>query len=137
MSISIVIWVKVLLNLSWMFWARLLKVLIDIMILFPRKTNHEHKSSWRLITLIKLYILQVYVTKWINTDYLILLFIILLGTYFYVLWILKIVLITLSWNVLNSMVVFLAFGYCIYFVVCVCVCIHHTHVLCKWKKERI
>jgi hypothetical protein len=135
MSISIVIWVKVLLNLSWMFWARLLKVLIDIMILFPRKTNHEHKSSWRLITLIKLYILQVYVTKWINTDCLILLFIILLGNYFYVLWILKIVLITLSWNVLNSMVVFLAFGYCIYFVVCVCV--HHTHVLCKWKKERI
>jgi hypothetical protein len=126
MSISIVIWVKVLLNLSWMFWARLLKVLIDIMILFPRKTNHEHKSSWRLITLIKLYILQVYVTKWINTDYLILLFIILLGTYFYVLWILKIVLITLSWNVLNSMVVFLAFGYCIYFVLCVCVYPSHA-----------
>jgi len=105
------------------------------MILFPRKTNHEHKSSWRLITLIKLYILQVYVTKWINTDCLILLFIILLGTYFYVLWILKIVLITLPWNVLNGMVVFLAFDYCIYFVMCVCVSITRMFYVNEKRKE--
>jgi hypothetical protein len=40
---------------------------------------------------------------------------------FYVLWILKIMLITSHWNVLNDMIVFLVFGYWIFFVVCVCV----------------
>jgi len=48
-------------------------------------------------------------------------------------------LITSPWNVPNSMIVFLAFGYCIAFVmcVCVCVCVYHTHVLSKWKMEII
>ena len=137
MSMSIVIWVKILLNLSWMFWARLLKVLIDIMIHFPHKKNHEHRSPWQLITLIMLYMLQFYVTKWANIDCIVSLFIILLDTYFYVLWILKIVLITSPWNILNGMIVFLTFGYCISFVMCVCVCVHHTYVLSKWKIERI
>jgi len=123
MSTSIVIWVEVLLNSSWMFWAGLLKVLIDIIIHFPHKTNHEYKSSWRLITLMMLYILKVYDTKWVSIDRVIILFIILLGTYFYVLQILKIVLITSPWNIVNGMLVFLAFGYCIFFGVCVCVCV--------------
>jgi hypothetical protein len=106
------------------------------MISFPHEKNHEHKSSLWLITLIMLYMLQVYVTKWISTDCVISLFIILLGTYFYVIWILKIVLITSPWNVLNDMIVFLAFGYCISFVVCVCVCVHPSHIsLSKWKME--
>jgi hypothetical protein len=137
MSTSIVIWVEVLLNLNWMFWVWLLKVLIDIMIPFPHKKYHEHKSYWWLITLIMRYILQVYNTKWANTDCVVSLFIILLCTYFYVLWILKIVLITSPWNILNGMIVFLAFGYCISYVVFVCVCIHHMYVLSKWKMERI
>ena len=98
------------------------------MISFPHEKNHEHKSSLWLITLIMLYMLQVYVTQWISTDCVISLFIILLGTYFYVIWILKIVLITSPWNVLNDMIVFLAFGYCISFVVCVCVCASITHM---------
>jgi hypothetical protein len=117
MSTSIIIWVEVLLNLSWIFWARILKVLLDIMIPFPHE-NHKHKSSWRLITLIMLYMLQVYVTKWVSTNCVVLLFIILSGIYFYVLWILKIVLITPPWNALNGMIVFLAFGYCISFIMC-------------------
>jgi len=96
MSMSIVIWVEVLLNLSWMFWVGLLKVLINI-------------------------ILQIYVTKWVNIDCVISLFIILWGTYFYVLWILKTMLITSPWNVLNGIIVFLTFGYCISFIMCVCV----------------
>jgi hypothetical protein len=104
-------------------WARLLKVLIDMMIPFPHKKNHKHKSSWWLITFIMLYMLQVYVTKWASTNCVVLLFIILLGTCVYVLWILKIMLITSPWNVLDGMIVFLAFGYCISFIICVCVSI--------------
>ena len=84
-----------------------------------------------------LYILHVYVTKWTSTDCVVSLFIILLGTYFYVLWILKIVLITSPWNVLNGMIIFIAFDYCIYLFVCVCVCIHHAYVLSKLKMKRI
>jgi len=126
MSTSIVIWVEVLLNLSWMFWARLLKVLIDMMIPLPHKKNHERKSFWRLITLIMLSMLQVYVTKWTNTNCVVSLFIILLGTYFYVLWILKIMLITSHWNILNDMIVFLAFDYCISFVMFVC--LYPSHI---------
>ena len=70
-----------------------------------------------------LYMLQVYVTKWASTNCVVLLFIILLGTCVYVLWILKIMLITSPWNVLDGMIVFLAFGYCISFIICVCVSI--------------
>jgi len=76
-----------------------------------------------------LYMLKVYDTKWDITDCVVLLFIILLGTYFYVLWIFKIVLLTSHWNVLNGMIVFLAFGYCISFVMCVCV--YPSHVCFK------
>jgi hypothetical protein len=50
---------------------------------------------------------------------------------FYVLWILKIMLITSPWNVPNSMIVFLAFGYCIAFVMCVCVCVCLSHTCFK------
>jgi len=82
-----------------------------------------------------------YVMTWPSTDCVVSLFIILLGTYFCVLWILKIVLITSPWNVLNGMIIFLAFDYCIFIVMCmcvfICVYIHHTYVLSKWKMERI
>jgi hypothetical protein len=87
------------------------------------------------ISLIMLYMLQVYDTKWANTYCVVSLFIILLGTYFYVQWILKIVLITSPWNIQNGMIIFLAFGYCIFFVICVYVCVYPSHVCFKLMKN--
>jgi hypothetical protein len=128
MSTSIIIWVEVLLNLSWIFWARLFKVLIDIMIHLPHK-NHEHKSSWRLITLIMLYILQVYVMNWASTDYVILLFIILLGICF------------MYYEYLNCVNKFklkcsklydcISSIWLLHLFCCVCVCVYSSHICFK------